>query len=77
LQPPVERLAATDYELAGVAHSLAYSVVGDRATVRDNLQSIIEQTGADELMLTAQIYDHAARLKSFEIAAQVREELGA
>ncbi|GAB2878427.1 LLM class flavin-dependent oxidoreductase [Paraburkholderia jirisanensis] len=77
LQPPVERLAATDFELASVEHSLAYSVVGDRATVRDNLQSIIEQTGADELMLTAQIYDHAARLKSFEIAAQVREELGA
>jgi alkanesulfonate monooxygenase SsuD/methylene tetrahydromethanopterin reductase-like flavin-dependent oxidoreductase (luciferase family) len=51
-------------------------VIGDRETVRDGLRSIIQQTGANELMLTAQIYDHAARLRSFEIGAQVREELG-
>jgi hypothetical protein len=43
--------------------------------VRAGLLSVIEQTGADELMLTAQIYDHAARLRSFEIAAQVREAI--
>jgi luciferase family oxidoreductase group 1 len=75
LQPPVDRVDASEFELASVAHSLAYSVIGDRDTVRDNLMSIIEQTGADELMLTAQVYDHAARLRSFEIAAQVRDEL--
>ena len=62
-------------ELNGVAHSLACSVLGDRETVREGLQSIIDQTGADELMLTAQIYDHTARLRSFEIGAQVRDEL--
>jgi luciferase family oxidoreductase group 1 len=77
LQPPVERIEASEFELASVAHSLAYSVIGDRDTVREQLASIIEQTGADELMLTAQIYDHAARLRSFEIAAQVRDELAA
>ncbi|CAB3767686.1 LLM class flavin-dependent oxidoreductase [Paraburkholderia humisilvae] len=77
LQPPVERVEASEFELASVAHSLAYSVIGDRDTVREKLASIIEQTGADELMLTAQVYDHAARLRSFEIAAQVRDELGA
>jgi luciferase family oxidoreductase group 1 len=76
LQPPVERLDASEFELAGVAQSLAYSVIGNRDTVREQLVSIVEQTGADELMLTAQIYDHAARLRSFEIAAQVRDELG-
>jgi hypothetical protein len=43
--------------------------------VREGLKSVIDQTGADELMLTAQIYDHKARLRSFEIGAQVREEL--
>jgi alkanesulfonate monooxygenase SsuD/methylene tetrahydromethanopterin reductase-like flavin-dependent oxidoreductase (luciferase family) len=63
-------------ELSSVQHSLACSVIGDRETVRDGLRSIIQQTGANELMLTAQIYDHAARLRSFEIGAQVREELG-
>ncbi len=75
LQPPVERLEASEMELNGVAHSLACTVIGDRDTVREGLLSVIEQTGADELMLTAQIYDHAARLRSFEIAAQIREEL--
>jgi len=50
-------------------------VIGDPDTVREGLLSVIEQTGADELILTAQIYDHAARLRSFEIAAQVRDEI--
>jgi alkanesulfonate monooxygenase SsuD/methylene tetrahydromethanopterin reductase-like flavin-dependent oxidoreductase (luciferase family) len=75
LQPPVERIDATEMELSGVAHSLSCSVIGERDAVREGLLSVIEQTGADELMLTAQIYDHAARLRSFEIAAQVREEI--
>ncbi|RFU48248.1 LLM class flavin-dependent oxidoreductase [Paraburkholderia sp. DHOC27] len=73
LQPPVERLEAAEMELTNVAHSLACSVIGDPDTVREGLLSVIEQTGADELMLTAQIFDHSARLRSFEIAAQVRE----
>jgi len=76
LQPPVDRLAASEMELNNVAHSLACTAIGDRDTVREGLKSIIDQTGADELMLTAQIYDHEARLRSFEIGAQVREELG-
>ncbi len=75
LQPPVDRVAASEMEMSGVQHSLACSVIGDRDTVRDGLRSIIAQTGANELMLTAQIYDHKARLRSFEIGAQVRDEL--
>ena len=75
LQPPVDRIEAAEMELNSVAQSLACSVIGDPATVREGLLSIIEQTGADELILTAQIYDHAARLHSFEIAAQVRDEI--
>ena len=77
LQPPVDHLEAADHELAAVAHSLACTVIGDRDAVRAGLQSVIEQTGADELILTAHIYDHAARLRSFEIGAQVRDELAA
>jgi alkanesulfonate monooxygenase SsuD/methylene tetrahydromethanopterin reductase-like flavin-dependent oxidoreductase (luciferase family) len=75
LQPPVDRIEAAEMELNSVAQSLACSVIGDPATVREGLLSVIEQTGADELILTAQIYDHAARLHSFEIAAQVRDEI--
>jgi alkanesulfonate monooxygenase SsuD/methylene tetrahydromethanopterin reductase-like flavin-dependent oxidoreductase (luciferase family) len=75
LQPPVDRIEAAEMELNSVAQSLACSVIGDPDTVREGLLSVIEQTGADELILTAQIYDHAARLRSFEIAAQVRDEI--
>jgi luciferase family oxidoreductase group 1 len=75
LQPPVQRLDASEMELNNVAHSLACTALGDRDAVREALRSIIAQTGADELMLTAQIYDHDARLRSFEIGAQVHEEL--
>ena len=43
--------------------------------MRDKLRERIALTGADELIITAQIYDHAARLRSFELAAQIRDEL--
>jgi alkanesulfonate monooxygenase SsuD/methylene tetrahydromethanopterin reductase-like flavin-dependent oxidoreductase (luciferase family) len=77
LPPPVDQLEASDFELAGVRHSLACSAIGCPETVRAALASIIAQTQADELILTAQIYDHAARLRSFEIGAQVRDAIGA
>jgi luciferase family oxidoreductase group 1 len=77
LPAPVANIEATEFELAGVAHSLACSAVGSPETVRAQLASVIEQTGADELIVTAQIYDHAKRLRSFEIAAEVREALAA
>jgi alkanesulfonate monooxygenase SsuD/methylene tetrahydromethanopterin reductase-like flavin-dependent oxidoreductase (luciferase family) len=64
-------------ELAGVRHSLACSAVGSPDTVRAALESIIAQTQADELILTAQIYDHAARLRSFEIGAHLHEAMTA
>jgi luciferase family oxidoreductase group 1 len=75
LPPPVDNMG--DYwspmERAGVEQALAYSVVGAPDTVRRGLEAFIAETHADELMLTAQIYDHAARLRSFEIAAEMRK----
>ena len=50
---------------------LSYTVVGSPETVRRGLEAIVARTGADELMLTSQIYDHAARLRSYELAAGV------
>jgi hypothetical protein len=41
------------------------------------VKEFIAHTGADELMITSQIFDHAARLHSYEIAAQVRDALNA
>ncbi|HET6763543.1 MAG TPA: LLM class flavin-dependent oxidoreductase [Longimicrobiaceae bacterium] len=63
-------------ERAMISDALAFSVVGSPATVREGLEQIISATGADELMVTGQIHDHAARLRSFQIAAEVRAEMG-
>jgi luciferase family oxidoreductase group 1 len=52
-------------------NALACSVVGGPETVRDGLQRFVASTGADELMVTAQIFDHDARKRSFEILAGV------
>jgi alkanesulfonate monooxygenase SsuD/methylene tetrahydromethanopterin reductase-like flavin-dependent oxidoreductase (luciferase family) len=62
-------------ERAEVEHALKYSMVGSPNTVRAGLESFIDMTRADELMLTALIYDHAARLRSFELAAALREDM--
>jgi luciferase family oxidoreductase group 1 len=61
----------TEGERAGVEHMLACSVVGSPETVRRGLESFVDRTDADEIMVTAQIFSHAARLRSFEIVAGV------
>jgi luciferase family oxidoreductase group 1 len=79
LPPPVETLegVASDLELAGAGHALRYSVVGSPDAVRRGLESFLALTDADELMLTSQIYEHAARLRSFELVARLRERADA
>ena len=64
-----ERLAPLDR--IGIEQMLSCSVVGDADTIRRGIAAFAERTGADELMLTSQIYDHAARVRSFEIVASV------
>lgn len=49
---------------------LACSAIGDAATVKERIDAFVERTGADELMITSQIYDHRARLRSYEIVAE-------
>jgi alkanesulfonate monooxygenase SsuD/methylene tetrahydromethanopterin reductase-like flavin-dependent oxidoreductase (luciferase family) len=53
---------------------LSCSAIGAPDTVGQQLKAFIERTGADELMITSQIYDHAARLRSYEIAAEIRRK---
>ncbi|HEU4524767.1 MAG TPA: LLM class flavin-dependent oxidoreductase [Gemmatimonadales bacterium] len=62
-----ERLSPLDRQL--IAEMLSCRVVGGPETVRRGLLAFAEDTAADELMLTSQIYDHAARLRSYEIVA--------
>ena len=56
-------------EHALLASVLSSSAIGSPDTVRRGLQAFVEKTGADELMITSQIHDHAARLRSYEITA--------
>jgi luciferase family oxidoreductase group 1 len=75
--PPVDTMEGrwSEMERAGVEHALHYSVVGSPETVRRGLADFINATQADELMVTAQMFDQAARLRSFEIVAEVRDRL--
>ncbi|MBS7455610.1 LLM class flavin-dependent oxidoreductase [Coralloluteibacterium stylophorae] len=79
LPPPVEPEALdwTPLERQGVEHALAESFVGTVDTVTAGLRRFLERTRVDELMVNGQIFDHAARLRSFELTAQVRERLAA
>jgi luciferase family oxidoreductase group 1 len=75
LPPPAagfeERL--TPPERAMIAQALSCAAVGSRDTVRRGLASFIARTAADEVIITSQIFDHAARLRSFEITASLTD----
>ena len=77
LNPPVENVEMdwSPAEAAGVERALSEAIVGSRATVKRGLAAFIERTQVDEIMVTAQIFEHAARVRSFEIVAGVRDEL--
>ncbi|PRC92248.1 hypothetical protein S2091_3164 [Solimicrobium silvestre] len=50
---------------------LSCSARGSKETVAQQMAAFIARTGADELMITSQIFDHAARLRSYEITAEI------
>ncbi|MET0964021.1 MAG: LLM class flavin-dependent oxidoreductase [Noviherbaspirillum sp.] len=74
ISPPVDSMDGlwSPDEKSHIDRSLGCSAVGSPQTVAARLRQITEDTGADELMLTALMYDHTARLRSFEIAAQLQ-----
>ena len=61
-------------ERALLDQALSCTVVGSPETVRLGLRAFVERTQPDELIVTAQIFDHAARLRSFEITAEMRPQ---
>lgn len=73
LQPPVESVEGlyTEYEKAALESRLSSSMIGGPEKVKEQLQAFIERTKADELIINAQIYDHDARLRSYEILANL------
>ena len=64
------------HEKAHASGMLARSFVGSAETVRRGLERFIAETGADELMVAAAIYDQDARLRSYEILAEVAASFG-
>lgn len=72
LQPPQANYAAglEPPARAMLDQLLSCSAIGNRATVRDAVEAFVARTGADELMVTAQIYDHEARMRSYELLAE-------
>ena len=72
LPPPVDDIEAR-FAAFGLAPDMqgapSTAVVGDPRQVRAGLEAFIARNQPDEIMITAQIYDHAARVRSFEIAA--------
>ena len=74
---PVDDIEArlSPHERSMLEQALSCTLVGSPETVRRGIEAFIARTGADEVMVTAQIFDHAARLRSFEITAQVHDEL--
>lgn len=73
VQPPIDDIDTywSAGEQAGVERALRYAMVGDRPRVADHLAAFVELTGADEVMLATQIHDHDARLRSYEIGAEI------
>ena len=66
---PVKGLQLDPLIEAGIAQALACSVVGGPDTVRAGVKAFAERWGADELIVTSSIFDHAKRKRSLEITA--------
>ena len=75
-QPPIDDIESywTPLEKAQAMQMLARSVVGSPDTVRAGIESFVAETGANELMVVSDIYEHAARLRSFELIAAAGPE---
>lgn len=76
LQPPVEDIdeLCSVYEKAALEERNRFSIVGNEETVRAGLKRFLADTDADEMIFSSQIYDHQARLRSYDIVSQVMRE---
>jgi alkanesulfonate monooxygenase SsuD/methylene tetrahydromethanopterin reductase-like flavin-dependent oxidoreductase (luciferase family) len=65
-----------DFERAAVENKLGAAIVGSNATVKAGLEKLVSETGADELIVVTDTYEHADRLRSYERVATIAQELG-
>jgi alkanesulfonate monooxygenase SsuD/methylene tetrahydromethanopterin reductase-like flavin-dependent oxidoreductase (luciferase family) len=73
LLPPVDSMEPIwrDSERAAVESKLGAAIVGSNATVKAGLEKLVGETGADEVIVVTDTYEHADRLRSYERVARV------
>lgn len=73
LSPPVDSMDSiwTPQEKEIVQRQLSFAAIGSPQTVKERLDQIVQETAADELMVASQVYDHQARLHSYELLAEL------
>ena len=71
-QPPIDDIESywSPIEKAQAERMLARSIVGSPETVRSGIEALIAETGADELIIVSDVYEHSARLRSFKLIAE-------
>ncbi|HEY8333906.1 MAG TPA: LLM class flavin-dependent oxidoreductase [Tardiphaga sp.] len=70
-QPPIDDIETywSPMEKKQAMSMLARSIIGSPDTVRAGIEALVKETGADELMIVSDVYDHPARLHSYELIA--------
>jgi luciferase family oxidoreductase group 1 len=71
-QPPIDDIESywSPLEKAQAQRMLARSIYGSVATVRAGIEALVAETGADELIVVSDVYEHQERLRSFELIAE-------
>ena len=77
LRPPIDDIETywTPGEKQQASAMLSCSFAGSSATVRRELQQFLQKTGVDEIIVASAIYDHRARLHSYELLAELAPSL--
>ncbi|WP_246538970.1 LLM class flavin-dependent oxidoreductase [Litoribacter ruber] len=77
LRPPVKSMQDiwTPQEAAAIQNMMACTFIGTKETIKAEMESFLDQTKVDEIMVTTNIYDHEDRLKSFELTAEVFQKI--
>jgi len=73
LQPPVDHMNGvwTDYEEEAVNQMIACSFFGSPETIKQDMETFISRTQVDEVMVTSHIFDHQARVHSYQLFADI------
>jgi luciferase family oxidoreductase group 1 len=76
LQPPVESMDGiwNIFEREAVEQMLGYSFIGSVETIKEKMQAFADATGINEVMITSHIFDHTAKMRSYELFAEAMKQ---